>query len=375
MSNIQDYLKWRGDISFKESPFNQVDNLILSELVYTDFEGIVPGIDEKKTITLAEASSLFFCKHTKEEILAKTSSTKMAAFLMEEMATTKRFSTMKLSGYVNKIDPENQSQFSVVTCILDDGTFYIAYRGTDNTVIGWKEDFNMGFLHKTQGQLQAVEYLNKVGASTLKKLRVGGHSKGGNFAVFASAFCKPKIKKKILQVYNNDGPGFQEAIIQTQEYQEILPKIKSYIPEQSIVGMLLMNNLEHQIVKSTNVGASQHDPLSWEVLGTSFVLCDQLADSSIWLDKTLKEWIFDLEPEMREEFVDILFSSIEDLGFQTLDELIANKKQVLAHINQYITYLPPEKQKVLREIMGRLGASVGASLLENMRQRLKVEKK
>lgn len=325
MANMMDYLLWRGDLTFEEAGFNEVDNLIFSELVYVDFRGIVPEVGSDKTISLEEASKIFFAHHTDEEIEAKVSSTKMAAFLMREMAKTKRFRGVELSNYIDDIDLEEQSQFCAMTIQLDDGSFFVSYSGTDNTIVGWKENFNMSFLEQTPGQIKAVEYLNEVIPARQKKIRVGGHSKGGNLAVYASVYCKESIQKRILAIYSNDGPGFSEGMIHSEDYHKMLPKIHTIIPKSSIVGMLLEHEEEYEVVDSSQSGPMQHDAMSWEVLGATFVHVKSVTEQSILLDKTLKAWIRQMDRKEREEFVDALFGILEDGNIKTIDDL-ANMK-------------------------------------------------
>ena len=182
MANIMDYMDWRGDLSFEADEFNEVDNLILAQLAYVDFEGIVTAEENAPAVPLKEASGQFWEKNDKDEILARVSMTKSAPFVMEKMAETKRFSDVKLRCYVNEIRDEEQFQFSAVCVELPDDSLYVAFRGTDNTITGWREDFNMGYLSETPGQLRAVEYLNRAVTDKKQRVRVGGHSKGGNFA-------------------------------------------------------------------------------------------------------------------------------------------------------------------------------------------------
>ncbi len=161
MANISDYLDWRGDITMEIDPFNEVDNLVLAELAYTDFGGIVPGLNQKgQWVTIREAHDRFFSMYSEEEIMAKNSTTKVAPFLMHKMVASARFQNLRLMNYVNEIDEENQTQFSVLSFLLDDDRVYVAFRGTDNTIVGWKEDFNMSFLYQTEGQIRAAQYLN-----------------------------------------------------------------------------------------------------------------------------------------------------------------------------------------------------------------------
>ena len=286
MANIMDYMDWRGDLSFEADEFNEVDNLILAQLAYVDFEGIVTAEENAPAVPLKEASGQFWEKNDKDEILARVSMTKSAPFVMEKMAETKRFSDVKLRCYVNEIRDEEQFQFSAVCVELPDDSLYVAFRGTDNTITGWREDFNMGYLSETPGQLRAVEYLNRAVTDKKQRVRVGGHSKGGNFAVYASVKCDPQIQNQILNVYSNDGPGFRSDMVESTEYQRMLPKLHTILPESSIVGMLLEHQESFEVVKSSNSGIQQHDAMSWEVLGRSFVHVDQVAAQSLLLDET-----------------------------------------------------------------------------------------
>lgn len=365
MSNIIDYLEWRGDIPFSVDAFQEVDNLILSELCYTEFEGFVPSPEENRMVSVQEVCEAFFQKYTEEEIMAKKSSTKVAPFLLPYLAKSKRFGTMKLTGYVNQIDTDSQSQFSVVTFVLEDGTDYVAFRGTDNTLVGWREDFNMSYLCQTHGQKQAVAYLDKYFNHHKRGIRVGGHSKGGNFAVYASAFCQPHIQKKILQVYSNDGPGFSAEITKHQGYQNILPKVISTIPESSIVGLLLENEMSHHIVMSSHTGAMQHDLMSWQVMGNQLVYAEGLSQSSLLLDKTLKRWIYGLDKAEREEFVNILFDTLQSTGAVTIEELQNNKLEVFNEVSKSLVHLSSEKQRALREVLRRLFFSGGETFVNS----------
>ena len=369
MANISDYLDWRGDIPMSVDPFNEVDNLVLAELAYTDFADIVPPPSkEHQYVSLQDACEMFFSMYSEEEIMEKNSTTKVAPFLMKKMIKSKRFESILLMDYVNEIDEENQTQFSVISFLLPDDTIFVSFRGTDNTIVGWKEDFNMSFLYQTQGQIRAARYLDDWFGDTTKKLRLGGHSKGGNFAVYAAAFCHPRIQERIVQVYSNDGPGFLKKITEQPQYQKMLPKVISTIPESSIVGMLLENELDHRVVKSSQSGAMQHDAMSWEVLGNHFVFAENLAESSIMLDKTLKNWIYGLEPEEREEFVNILFDTLQSTGATTLDELVANKMAMMNNISKTLSELSPEKQQVLRDVIKRFAYSSGETIADNVQE-------
>jgi len=348
MSNMIDYIKWRGDITFAQDPFNEIDNVILSELCYTSFDGIVPGPDIDVKIPLSLVYEQFFEKYDRKELLQKKTSLKVAPFLMDELVKAERFQNMYLTGYVNEVVSEEEFQFSAVTFILDDGSFFVAYRGTDSTITGWKEDINMGYLYQTPGQLRAAKYLNDNFKDKDCKLRVGGHSKGGNFAVYASSFCDKSIQDKIITVYTNDGPGFREEVVTSEGYNRILPKIYSTVPGSSVVGLLLENNLNHNVVRSENEGLAQHDIMSWNVYRNRFIRCASVAESSINLDKTLTSWLSELSEEDRKTFIDALFKPLEDAGITTIDELskisFDNIKAVKAAYNK----LPEEQHAIVK---------------------------
>lgn len=244
MANIFDYMKWR-DIELTKMEFNEIDNLILSRLSYFPLDGV---ISQNEEITIKEA-------YERTKILGTTGRTLQAEDieLYPVLANSIRFGKIKITEFINKIDPIQEKQFSAVTVILPDDTIYVAYRGTDNTIIGWKEDFNMTFSERVPSQFDAVDYLENIAKKYKSKIILGGHSKGGNLAVYAAAFCKPEVQERIAKVYNNDGPGFSEDIVNSQEYKNIIKRVHTYIPQTSIIGRLLNHQEKTTILKSTQV--------------------------------------------------------------------------------------------------------------------------
>lgn len=366
MANLMDYLEWRGDLSLEQSAFNEVDNLILSQLVYVDFKGIVPGPDSKEKISVKEAARIFFETHDPEQIMKKISMTKTAMFVLKKMAKTERFKDAMLSGYVNDISVEEQSQFAVLCVTLSDKSLYVAFSGTDDSIVGWRENFNMGFLSETPGQLKAVDYLNHMVGIGQRVVRVGGHSKGGNLAVYASVKCKPSIKRKILQVYSNDGPGFNREMVESVEYQEMLPKIKTILPESSIVGMLLEHEEEYEVVKSSNNGIGQHDAMSWEVLGTKFLYGDAIAPQSIFWDETMKSWLRHLNRQQREELVNAVFRLLEEVNIQTVDDFAKIKWKTISDLLKAKKELPAETQQLFSKAIKLLWKTGNEKVKNNM---------
>lgn len=371
MANMVDYLEWRGDLSFRTSGFNEVDNLLLAQLAYVDFEDIIPGEDSEESITLKAASEKFWSENEEEDILAKVSMTKFAPFLMRQMAETRRFKNLKLSRYVNDISDEEQSQFCVLCITLPDNSIYVAYSGTDDTIVGWRENFNMGYLTETPGQLKAVAYLNRIGELTTKKLRIGGHSKGGNLSVYAAVKCKPEIQERIIAVYSNDGPGFRREMVDSEEYQRMLPKVKSILPESSIVGMLLEHQDNYVVVRSSESGVQQHDPMSWEVLGPSLVLVERVAAESVLWDQTMKAWLNHLDKGERQEIVETVFQILDEAEIRTVDDFYRSKWKVMQDLMKVKGELPEETMQLFSKALKLLWSEGNKSVKKSMRQAVK----
>ena len=363
MANVFDYLTWRADVPFVVSAFNEVDNLILAELAYTDFSGIVNA--DGDAVTLADACEQFFQIHSKDEILKSNSFTAKAALLMEPMLTGDRFGKLRLCRYINEIDTETTTQLSALTFLLDDGTAYVAYRGTDSTVVGWKEDFDIGCLSETVGQQRAVEYLEETAATFELPFRVGGHSKGGNFAVFASSFCRSETQARILTVYNNDGPGFRDEVVAQPGYLHILPKIISIVPDTSMIGMILANKSKKHVIKSTANGIFQHDGFSWSVQRDRFEPAET-SELGKLMDQILSSWIDGMDDETRTSATDTLFSLFEATGADTFHEMSQQKLKSAESIFNTLRTTSREKQTELLRLAGELVKSGGQAALEKL---------
>ncbi|MBQ8159726.1 MAG: DUF2974 domain-containing protein [Clostridia bacterium] len=344
MANILDYMAWRGDVPFSVSPFNEVDGLVLSELVYADFSGIVPEGDEG--ITVEEARKRFWGKHTPEEIMARDDYTKMAPFLMDQMADNGRYGGTVLRHFLNIVDPSADIQLACMTFSLPDNTDFVAFRGTDSTIVGWKEDCLLSYLPETAGQRRGVAYMNEHFTGSDRPLRVGGHSKGGNLAVYAAARCNPAIQDRILTVYNNDGPGFLEGFIQSEEYQKILSRIVSVLPGSSLVGTLLEHTMQEHVVKSNAMGLIQHDGFSWQVLGNRFEELDKRSDGSLLTEKVFHKWLGDQTESNRRVFVNTLFGLLESTGKSTLGQIRKDVVPSLNEMRKMLENMPKEDRDV-----------------------------
>ena len=256
MANIMDYLDWRGDLPLTVSPFNEVDGLILAELSFINFEGIVPPPELGRGVPLRDAAGTYFARHNGQEIDMGVLVPGRIPDLMCRMAHSVRFGGMLLNGYCELMDDAREQQFAALTVELGDGSIYLSYRGTDDTIVGWKEDLNMGYLEVIPSQTRALEYLGRMTRQYPDaRLRIGGHSKGGNLSVYAAVKAPAAVQDRIVQVYNNDGPGFAKPLVGTPEHTRVADRILTVVPQSSVVGQLLE---QEQNVESARSPHSVH---------------------------------------------------------------------------------------------------------------------
>lgn len=358
-----DYLKWRNDVSLKAAPFNEIDNVILSYLTYVDFGALLRG--QKRSISIETCFKRFCENHTLEEVRESKHFNERAPLLLEEMVLGARFRGTKVAHFKEVFDKEKVQQFAALVFLLPDGSKYVSFRGTDPSITGWKEDFLMSFTAETAGAREAVSYLNQVAACMDGALILGGHSKGGNFAMYAASFCEKAIKKRIARIYNNDGPGFREEIIGTEAYQELLPKITSIVPQTSIIGQLLSNRAEQIVVKSSAVGIFQHDVTTWEVTKDKFVRA-KLDAFSDFVKVSLGAWLETLDDETRESLVSTVFSMIEATEAETFLEFGENLFKNSGIIIKGLGELPKEKRNELLTALRSLAHAGGATVLNKI---------
>lgn len=358
MGNMVDYVKEVGKISFLKKPFGSVDSLILSELSYFKYDGIVPGIKEsevstdsnKDGITIEEISHIRDVDNLFQGLidLAENRALLLAA------ANSRRFGKMKLNYYVNEIKVEEETQFSAVTFFMDYDNTYIAFRGTDETIIGWKEDFNMGFLSPVPAQKAGLDYLKTVVRRFAGDFFVGGHSKGGNVAVYASMQADAAIQKRMRTIFSHDGPGFKDAIFEEEGYQNIKDKIQKIIPHSSTVGLLLQHQEEHTVVRSDKAGLLQHDPFSWVVEKEDFVYLNEVDRNAMLMNQTLNQWFGEMEDSARKELVDTIFGIISATELETTLELSEEWKKMVSAIIGARKELDEETRKFLKETFRQL---------------------
>ena len=401
--NMLDYLVWRGDLTFAQSEFNEVDNLILCYLVYVNLDGIAPEKGEE-AVSVRQLSETFFARYSEKELEKDKSFIRFAPVVLKEMAQTRRFGDLLVQNYVNKVDLEKILQFAAMEIQLGDGTTFVAYRGTDDTILGWKEDF---YLSKGEipAEKEAVDYLNHVGEmhrrlqlqvaeqkgrkkfllfSRRKKkesceevpiqdIRIGGHSKGGNLAIYAAAYCDESIQNHIKEVYSNDGPGFMKEFLEYPGFQKICGRIRRYVPESSIIGMLLYHSVEPTVIKSSQKAVMQHDGFSWEVSGPAFVRCEGLSNFALAMEQAIRNWLEQIPQERREAIICDLFSVLEATDAVTLTELqdggIKNIRVIMKAVEAMDTDSKGVVQDLLKEILQNVPQMLGIKELANLAKR------
>lgn len=378
-ATVSDYLRWRGDLTFAQDGFNEVDNLLLCIISYIKLENIprLRSFDPQDAMPMGDV-----CRLLTEEDEQLGLSTLDYIPLMRQAAETPRFREVSLFAFESLHDEDRQMQFAAVSFLLPDGSVYAAYRGTDMTIVGWQEDFNMSFLSAVPAQVKAAEYAGAVArACPRRALRIGGHSKGGNLAVYSAAKSSGEIQERIVAVHNNDGPGFAWDISETPGHKRIASRIHTILPQTSVVGMLMEHEKRYQVVHSTYDGLYQHDGFSWQVLGTQFVHLDDFSREGKLVDETLSSWADSLNTQQREALADALYSVFTASGAKTLSELTEEKLKSAAAMLKTYKNLDRETRRMVTEafmLFFKLGTKnfvldtqeEGSREIENIRKKI-----
>lgn len=367
MKTIIEYLQEYGNCSFCEKPLSDVDSLVLCQLSYLKFDGMVPDVrSNEASVTLEEIS-----RHPDyEKLFADIRFEKENRALMEGLLSSRRFCRLRLNCYINLVEKDWEMQFSAITFLLEDGTLYVAFRGTDETIVGWKEDFNMAFCHPVPGQIYSVKYLNMVMGRLSRPFYVGGHSKGGNFAVYSAMQCIPCVRERILKIYSMDGPGFRPEILEEGHYGAVKDRVVKILPHSSLVGMLFEQDIPYQVVESRNHGLLQHDPFSWLVEKGEFVKAEDIYASCRRRNRTLNQWILSLDEKQLRTFVDTLYQAVSASQAEDLIEFAADWKKSVNRVFEALREVDDQTERILREILKSLFETAGAHVRQELTPRL-----
>lgn len=372
---VMDYLRWRGDLTFAQDGFNEVDDLVLCIISYLNFR----RFDDLRTTDPAKAVALpdVAARLTEEDEQLGLSELDYIP-LMRLAAETARFREVRMFGFTHEWDETKEMQFDAVSSLLPDDTLLVSFMGTDTSLVGWKEDFNMSFLTAVPAQERATAYTVEMAAACPdRKLRIAGHSKGGNLAAWAAIHIPAQLQEqRLLAAYNNDGPGFSHDMVDSDAYRRVAGKLHTYIPESSIVGVLLEHAEDYAVIDSTNRSVMQHEPMSWSVLGPRFVHLGQRSQMGKLSDDVLRQWIGSMTPQEREQFSDALFDVLSLSGkARTLDDLRAGGLAGGAALLKQYSGADEQDKKIIAEIFRRLAVDVKTELKKAAGQGLKTAEK
>ncbi len=370
MANLMDYLDWRGDLTLDQDPFNEVDNLILAELSFVDFGGIVPPPGKGGSVPLCDAAEAFFRQHPEGEPI------EMGVLVPDEipdmlrkMASSPRFGGMRLGGFADWLDEGRGEQFAALTVETGDGRLYLSFRGTDDSLAGWQEDFYLAFMPQVPAQAMAVQYVRDMAPpDSPREPRLGGHSKGGNLAVYAAVQCPAAVQRRIESVWSNDGPGFHEDFLELPQHRRIAERIISIVPKSSVVGMLLEHEEDYTVVDSDQLGLLQHDGFSWQVMGRGFVTLGRITRQAQLSDTTLRQWLRGMSTEQREKFVHALFTVLKASGAATLTDLKAESFKAVGPMVKAMKDLDKETRDGLLDFVRMLFMSNLRLTLEGIQE-------
>ena len=361
MTNILDYIKWRGDLSFEKDPLNDIDALIFARLSYLDFSKII-GDDSSVRVTLRSALRLYEGGKPLHESDPE---------LLRLTGESIRFGDVQVTLFRSIFDEKEQLQFSAVTFLCDEGDGLpvpvVAFRGTDSTFTGWKEDFNMSFMDRIPAQEEAARYARDVSKSFRRPLVFTGHAKGGNLSVYASCFASETVRNRARMVFNFDGPGFNDDVLKSDEYGSMLPKIKVIVPQSSMIGTLLGHREFLHVIKSSEHGLKQHDLYTWEVTGKTLTEYGTLSPVGMVMRDSFAQWLNGLDNEKREEFFDAVYRILENTNSGTLKELNSNKIKGIIRLYRSYRSMDEDSKTVttevlkdfMRSVLGSTGEYVG----------------
>ena len=343
MANMQDYLVWRGDIPLAVSPWNAIDGLICATISYLNFHGGEDG----KGWSLEELNRIDAVQEGNSGTFAARKS------VFRKAAESERFGKTRMHHAIALTDHEIEMQFSALCLDLPDGTTCVAFRGTDNTVVGWREDFNMAYQTRVPAQEAAALYLLRAAQLSDRPLRIVGHSKGGNLAVYASACAPQKVQKRIESIWSYDGPGMNREMSQSEGFLQIKERIRSYIPQTSIIGLLMDYYEPYTVVYSKASGISQHDPMTWQIYGPKFRTVEAVDQTANVTRDTLHEWLQNSTPEQRADFVDALFRLVDTTKVTRMSDLASEKLKSLLTMVGNRKEVNPETRRVFSRLMAQ----------------------
>lgn len=351
MKNMLDYIKEFGHVSFEERAFSEIDALVLTELEYLPLEKIVPSDENgEKFVTVKEIAE--YMQEYKQELFDENPMmiTQERHEVSQVIADAPRFQSLKFFGVVSVWDKDTTKQFAAVTVEVEPSVRLVIFRGTDDTLIGWKEDFLMTYSPLVAAQTDAKEYLAKQASLFDGDLMVSGHSKGGNLAIYAAATQEEDVQLRIVDIFCFDSPGLYRSVLETKGYQNIVPLAMRYIPQDSLVGLMLESEVPYVIVKSNASGAMQHSAMTWEIEDGQFIKMEKLTKNSQLNDQTLKKWTESVSDEEFELFWNVFFELLFSVGIDTVNDLYGQFMHYVQEFLKAAGEMDEEKREMLTRI-------------------------
>lgn len=360
--NIIDYALLNAHKDFDTLPFSKIDGLILAQLSYLAFDNLVPDSKSRgKGLYLSQIAecndyeALFPLERTEERNKK----------LLNAVAYSKRYGKIRVNYYDDILDYEQDTQFCAITFVFPNGDACIAFRGTDSTITGWKENFNMLYMSPVAAQKLSVPYVEQVSKKIKGNITIVGHSKGGNLAIYSGTMCSDKVKKKIVEIQSFDSPGFTEDFINSDNYINTEEKIVKLIPEESIFGLLLNNRNTYRIIKSDGSGVLQHDPFLWQIENDDFINGEKVYMRSQFIDNTFNDWVYSSDPNQRKMFVEALFDIVEATNAENAESFVdwsENLKTNSALLFDTIKDLDPETRSLVLSGVGSIFSTINKNV-------------
>ena len=351
--NILDYAK-KNIVPINRSSLNDVDALIFSWVSYFHLH---EKVCKKKAFNNIPIKELYNAKYFDSmffDVSDITNSKKLLAFL----AASPRFRDVEIVYYEEVANKNREKQFSAMTFKIDKGVYFVAFRGTDHTFVGWKEDLNMSFLKHIPSQLDAKKYLNTVMKKYKGTYYIGGHSKGGNLAVYASSFIDDKYKKQIKKIYNFDGPSLNSKLINDENYKMVKNRIIKFVPQSSVVGMCFEKTSQYKIINSNSIGVFQHIPFTWEIVNKKLKTLKNTTFDSKMFKVGINALVDKLSDDELKLFANSVYNVVNATNVKTFEEFLKdfnkNSQIVLNEINKFDGKIKEVMKKVFTTYIGEV---------------------
>ena len=352
MAHLIDYLEKVENLTFDQEPLNILDKVCINEIGYLTYEKWLTASDLKKSINLhdfAEGKELnpdYSFMVTKERVE-----------LAEAIVRSRRFASLSLSNYRSVLDKEVEKQFAAMIFSLSELDYHqLVFRGTDDSVIGWKEDFQLTYSREIPAHRSAMTFLEDHLPNLSGRITVSGHSKGGNLALYSAVQSSTALREKIAELLLLDSPGLMKSLLEKPSYQELKAKMIVIRPQDSVVGVMLYWDRPAQLVAAEGIGFAQHNALTWEVDLTTndFVYEDQPTELSQRLEETFQEWIEALPSQELKQVCDLVFDTILDSGIESLDDIGIQALPQIGQMLQGFGNLSDKQKKVLQDGFNQL---------------------